>query len=368
MDPPGEPQSHIRARDEPLDVRWPPLTYWAKATVVVAATVGVLAVMLSISSILILLLISLVIAVGLEPAIRFFITRVRIPNRGLAVLVIFLLGAALVSLFLALVVPALVREVQSLSQEIPHLIPRLRQRNDFIGRFIADHQDQIQGFLSTLPSRIGGSFDTILSVTGKIGGIVFDVLTVTVLSIFFMLYLPGMRSGAVQSFKPVYRPRVRRLIDTSVTKIGGYVAGNLATSGICALTTSVVLTVLGLPFSIALGIWAGIADLIPAVGSYLGMIPALAVGFSQGLPEGLGVLAFFIIYQQVENYLIVPRVMQNAVDMSSVAVLISTLIGASLAGFAGALLAIPVAATIKVVVSDVLSEYHSEEEVSTISS
>jgi hypothetical protein len=98
--------------------------------------------------------------------------------------------------------------------------------------------------------------------------------------------------------------------------------------------------------------WAGLADLIPAVGSYLGAVPAILVAFFVSPVRGLITLVYFIGYQQFENYVLVPKVMQNAVNLSPAAVIISTLIGGSLFGFAGALLALPVAATVKVVITE----------------
>lgn len=340
---------------------WPPVSYWVKVTVAVAVTISILFVIKSISSIIVLLVIAMVVAVGLEPAMHFLMTRGRIRKRGMAVLVLFLGGLLLFAGFLALVVPILVHEVNSLATDLPKLIPRLEQRNDWIGRQISNHQQQIQHFISTLPARLAGSFTTILNVTGKIGGLVFNALTVVVLSAFFMTSLPSMRDSAISLVKSQRRSQAQRLIDDSIHKIGGYVAGNLATSAICAVCASIALAVLGVPFSVALGIWAGIADLIPAVGAYIGLIPAVAVAFTQGVVDGVVVLAYFTAYQQVENYVIVPRVMRDAVDMSSVSVLIATLIGASLAGFAGALLAIPVAATLKVVLTDLWRSWNSEE-------
>jgi predicted PurR-regulated permease PerM len=107
------------------------------------------------------------------------------------------------------------------------------------------------------------------------------------------------------------------------------------------------------PFAVPLALWAGIADLIPQVGSYLGAAPAVVIAFLKSPTLGLIVLAYFVLYQQFENYWLVPRVMKDAVDLSPAAVIISTLIGGGLLGFAGALLALPVAATLKVVIQDV---------------
>jgi predicted PurR-regulated permease PerM len=101
-------------------------------------------------------------------------------------------------------------------------------------------------------------------------------------------------------------------------------------------------------------LWAGVADLIPQVGSYLGAIPAIFVALTKGPAYGIATAAYFIAYQQFENYILAPRVYQNAIDLSPASVIISTLIGGTLAGFAGALLALPVAATIKVITTDVV--------------
>src|SRR5439155_4297466 len=103
-----------------------------------------------------------------------------------------------------------------------------------------------------------------------------------------------------------------------------------------------------------LPMWVAVADLIPAVGAVLGAIVAVAVASFSSVGDAIITAIFFIVYQQVENYLIVPRIMKRAVDLSPAAVIVSTLIGGSLAGFAGALLALPVAATVKVIVRDVL--------------
>ncbi|HEX9256830.1 MAG TPA: AI-2E family transporter, partial [Actinomycetota bacterium] len=149
------------------------------------------------------------------------------------------------------------------------------------------------------------------------------------------------------------RERAEPVIELALVRIGGYVAGNAITSGICALAVTIGLVVLRVPFAIPLGIWAGFADLIPVVGSYAGAIPAIVIAFFVSPMTGLLTAVFFVAYQQFENYGLVPRVMRNAVHLSIAAVIVSTLIGATLAGFAGALLALPVAATIKVIVIEI---------------
>ena len=180
----------------------------------------------------------------------------------------------------------------------------------------------------------------------------FRVLTVVILMVYFMLALPSMRRTATIIFPLDQRRQGERVMDRSIDRIGGYVAGNLITSAVCGATTLIALLLIGVPFAVPLALWAGLADLIPLVGAYVGAAPAIIVAFFVSPVAGIITLVFFIVYQQIENYVLVPRVMKNAVNLSPAAVIVSTLVGGSLAGLAGALLALPVAATVKVLVID----------------
>ena len=116
----------------------------------------------------------------------------------------------------------------------------------------------------------------------------------------------------------------------------------------------VALLALRIDYAIPLGLWAGVADLIPQVGAYIGALPAVLVALTEGPAYGVATILFFIAYQQFENYLLAPRVYKSSIALSPAAVIISTLAGGILAGFAGALLALPIAATIKVIAVDVV--------------
>ena len=147
-------------------------------------------------------------------------------------------------------------------------------------------------------------------------------------------------------------------MDQAISRIGGYVSGILTTASIAgasALTFFTILGVLGfgIPFAFPLAVFSAIMGLIPAVGAYIGATPAVIVAFFQSVPTGIIVLVYFILYQQVENYAIQPRIMKNAVNLSPTAVILATLVLGSLGGFAGAVLALPVAAIIKVLIVEV---------------
>jgi predicted PurR-regulated permease PerM len=333
--------------------RWPPLTYWAKATAVVVLTVALLALVRSVLDLLILIVISAVLAIGMEPLIE------RLGGwgltRGWAVLILVATTLAAVALFAMLVIPTLVHQASGLGDDMPRYLAGWENRNDWLGNTMrANHiTDQVRTFIQELPQRAGHSFGTILSLAGRLGTIAFGILTVAVLTIYFMLSLPSMRRTSLILVPSRYRRRGRAVMDTSIERIGGYVVGNLVTSVVCGMAALVALLVMGVPFAVPLALWAGLADLIPAVGAFLGAAPAILVAFVESPVRGVLVLVYFIAYQQFENYVLVPRVMKNAVNLSPAAVIIATLIGGSLAGLAGALLALPVAASIKVLLVEV---------------
>jgi predicted PurR-regulated permease PerM len=332
--------------------RWPPMSYWIRVTVTVFLTIFVLESAFSVLNILILVLIAFVLAVGLDPAVRRLVARGM--RRGVAVATIFLTFTLFVVLFGMLVVPPLASQVTGLADDIPRYAQDLAARDDSIGQYFRRHDvtASVQKFIETLPERIRTSFGTILGVAGRVGSALFNIITVAILTIYFMLSLPSARGTATLAFPASRRERGARVVDQSLEKIGGYVYGNVITSIICGLVALVALLLLGVPFAVPLAMWAGLADLIPAVGSYLGAVPAILVAFFVSPVRGLITLVYFIGYQQFENYVLVPKVMQNAVNLSPAAVIISTLIGGSLFGFAGALLALPVAATVKVVITE----------------
>ena len=332
---------------------WPSMGYWVKWTVTVVFTVAVLAAARSVLNILILVLIAAVLAVGLDPFVR-MLERLGM-RRGFAVALIFMVAVGFLALFAALVVPPLVREISGLSNDIPDYVQRLQTRQDWLGDLARkyDLATKLKDAAAQIPKKVSESFGTILGITGQVASAVFNLLTIAILTIYFLLSLPRARRVTAALFSPEKRLQGERLVEESVGKIGGYVSGNLLTSGIAGVASLVALVVLGVPFAVALAMWVAIADLIPAVGATLGAIPAVIVAMFSSVLDGVAVLGFFVVYQQVENYYIVPKVMKNAVDLSPAAVIVSTLIGGSLAGFAGALLALPVAATIKVIINDV---------------
>lgn len=334
--------------------RWPPMSYWVRVLLTVAAVSAVLMALWSVINIVILVLLAAVLAIGLDPAVRFIERRGR--TRGRAVTLIFLAALAILIMFAWLVIPPLVTQVGELADDIPGYVERLSERDDALGRYFQDNDvaEKLQRFVEELPGKITNSFGTIVGVAGKVGSVIFNTVTVAILTIYFMLSLPRLRRTATVWFAPETRDRAEDVMDQAISRIGGYVAGILTTASIAGASALVFFTILGLfgvgvPFAVPLAVFSGLLGLIPAVGAYIGAAPAVFVGFFQSGLTGVLVLVYFIVYQQVENYVIQPRIMKNAVNLSPAAVIVSTLVFGSLAGFAGAVLALPAAATIKVI-------------------
>ena len=148
--------------------------------------------------------------------------------------------------------------------------------------------------------------------------------------------------------------RLERVVTTITARIGGYVSGSFIQAGLSAAVTAVALVALGVGFWFPLAAWAGFASLIPIVGAYLGGAPAVLIALADSPGKALLVLLFFVIWQQVRDYFVGPRIMKNSVDLSPAAVMLATIIGGSLGGIFGVLLALPVAAAIKAVMAEYL--------------
>jgi predicted PurR-regulated permease PerM len=305
----------------------------------------------SVRAILVRVLIALFIAVSLDPAVRFLIGRgIR---RGVAVTLIFLLALGLMAGFLISVIPPLVTQFRSLVDDLPDYLSRLQARSAQF-RELDDRYNvssQLQGLVGSLPSRLGSG---LLGFTSRVFGAVFNSLTVLVFTIYFMADLPRIRSGAVRLFPMERRSRARQVLDLVVDKVGGYMIGNIIISLIAGVASFVAFSLLGVPFAVPLAFLVAICDLIPMIGATLGAVIGVTVAlFTVDLwPNTILVAGFFVAYQQLENYLIAPRVLKTTVELGAAAVLLAGLVGATVLGLVGALMAIPVAAAFNVLLNE----------------
>jgi predicted PurR-regulated permease PerM len=332
----------------------------------VYTSAGVLAVLAAAAAayttraVLVRVLIALFIAVSLDPAVR-MLTR-RGMRRGLAVLVIFLLAAGLTTVFLYSVIPAMVHQFSALVHDFPGYVANLQGRSarfrELTDRFHLT--GKVQDLLASLPGRLGGG---LLGFTRRLFGALFSTLTVVVLTIYFMAGLPRLRHGVLRLFPRSHRARSGRIADVMVDKVGSYMIGNLLISAAAGLAAFAVFTALSVPFAVPLAFVVALCDLIPMIGATLGAVAGVAAALltTELWPTTVIVALFFVGYQQLENYLIAPRILRHTVSLSAAAVLLAGLIGGTVLGLIGALMAIPVAAGLKVVLAERLQARDTAE-------
>lgn len=324
-----------------------------RVVTVVAATGLLLVALYRVRHIVVLAVIAMFLAVGLDPAVR-ALGRLRL-SRGKGVAVVLLGLVLFVVGFAASVTPPLVRQTQSLARQIPDYVNDLSDRSsrlyDLNERY--DLAKRLQDAVGSLPELAGRSAGGVLGVVQSIAGTLFNLLTILILTTYFLLDLPKMLAGAPRLLPASRRRRFEQLSQPVLSRVSGYIMGQLTVSLIAGTTALIALTILRVPYSLPLAMWVATASLIPMVGATLGAVVAVVVAFFTSVLTGVGALVFFLVYQQLENYLIAPRVMRRAVDISPAAVILSALVGAALLGFVGALLAIPTAASFKVLTQEV---------------
>jgi predicted PurR-regulated permease PerM len=325
-----------------------------RIVITVVVTLVMLYAIYLIRNIVVLVFVAIFLAVGLDPAVR-RLERMGL-TRGQGVAAIFLSVIGVIVAFAFAVIPPLVRQVASFATDLPQYVQDLAEQNPRIEEWIAetDISEQLSSSVSNIPATISGSLGNVLGIAGSILGTLFNLLTILILTVYFLLSLSRIRTESMRLVPASRRHQVSQLVDPILGKIGGYIAGQVTVALIAGVLAFLFLAIVGVPFPVALALWVSIAALIPLVGATLGAIPAVVVAFFGSTALGVGTLGYFVIYQSIENYVIHPRVMTHAVDISPAAVLLAALIGGSLLGFVGALMAIPAAASIKLIFQEIV--------------
>ncbi len=301
--------------------------------------------------------IAMFLAVALNPVVD-ALQRWPHMRRVLAISVTFLLGIVLSAGILLLLVPPLIDAGQQLADSAPGYVDRLGETRivrELDQRY--DVVDRLREFVQDSPDKLGGAGAAVSVAQSLLSGLL-GGLTVLVLTFLFLIYGRQLRVQAIAMLPHHARDRYDALLDRMYKSVGGYVAGNLLVSVIAGVSAFIVLKIFDIPAAAALAFWVAIADLVPLVGATVGAIPAVAVAFFSGWPVGVGVAIYFVLYQQIENHFVQPVVMRRTTSLNPLVVLVAVLVGAQLLGILGALLAIPAASMIKIVVSDWWSYRH----------
>jgi predicted PurR-regulated permease PerM len=308
------------------------------------------------SQIFVLIIIAIFLAMGLNPAVEFF--RRRGLSRGAAVSAILGIVILFVVILAFLVVPPMVRQSTSLIDSAPAMLENLKS-NSFIND-INTHYGLIDSITQKVKS-ISSDGTLLISAFGGIVGVgktfisgIFTALTILVLTMYFTISLPEVIDQAIRLAPASRRPRIKALTNGIVSRIGAFVGSQITVAFIAGVVMAAVSAILSLPSPIALGMLVFICGMIPLVGHFIGSTVLTIVGLTQSVSTGLIVLISYLIYQQFENYVLMPRIMRKALSIPGLVTIVSALIGASLLGLVGGILAVPVAASILLILEEVV--------------
>jgi predicted PurR-regulated permease PerM len=300
------------------------------------------------------ILISLFLALALNPAVD-WLQRRGVERRGLAAGITYLLALAFFVAVGFTFVPTLVDQVNEFVQKLPDYAHDITHGRGRLGFLETKYhlQERIQSAVKQGgATKVLGLSGVALSVAKGVITIVVATLTIAFMTFFMLLEGPVWVERFYGLLPERVQPRWRQVGHDIYRTVGGYVTGNLLISLIAGGLTTIVLLIMGVPYAVALGLIVAILDLIPLAGATIAAILIGTVAFLHSIPAGIVVVIFFIAYQQIENHLLQPVIYGRTVQLSPLAVLISVLVGAELAGILGALAAIPVAGSIQVLLLD----------------
>jgi len=308
--------------------------------------------------------ISVFLAVALSRPVTFFS---RYMKRGLAIVTVYLLMLGSIVLLGFVLIPPIVSEINDLADNAPQYVQDVREYvndNETLRQLEEDYDitTKLEEEAAKLPQRVGGAAGTLGDIGIGIVNRIFALLTILVLTAFLLGSGPRWVSSFVQLQRPERRERVRKILADMASAVSGYVSGALLISLIDGTMAFIVLTILGTPFAAALAVTMGVMALIPLVGATIGaVIVGIVTAFGDFPTDTIIWTIYAIAYQQFENNVIQPQVQKRTVSLHPFVVLVAVLCGAALLGVLGALLAIPVAASIQILIKD-WWEYRREDE------
>src|SRR3954468_4485796 len=332
----------------------PVRTILATIGLILATVVAVLFVM-RVEQVLVWMVIALFFTVALYPLVNWVQRHMTWCRRSLATLVVFLVVfLVLGGLLTAFAVP-LASQGTDLAGQLPGIITDARAGRGPVGnllertnalQLVQNNEARISAFATSLGTPA-------LNLLRGLGTGIVAAVTIFVLAYLAVLEGPKVVEGTLALFPPRRAERIRRVTRDCAKTVTGYITGNLLISAICGVLTYAVLKFSGVGFAALIALFVAIADLIPLVGATLGAVVACIAAFLHSVPAGIAAVIFFVLYQQLENHLLQPMIFARTVKLNPLAVLVAVLLATELAGVLGALLAIPIAGIIQVVLRDV---------------
>jgi predicted PurR-regulated permease PerM len=317
----------------------------------VAVTYGMVRVLASLSSMLVLIGVALFLAIGLEPAASWLVNRGL--RRWLATTLVFVVFLAAMGAFVASAIPPLAQQAGDLIHQVPHYLQQAQDHSSAIGR-LNDRFHLQQRITDAINGSGGSAVNEVVSAGSAVFGALADSVIVIVLTVYFVVDMPRIRTALYRLVPHTRRPRAILIGDEVFAKVGAYVLGNVLISVITGAATFVWLIAFGVPYPLLLAIFVAVLDLVPIVGSTIAGVVVAAVALTVSLPICIATIVFFVAFRFVEDYLLVPRIIGRVVKVPALITVVAVLIGGALLGIVGALVAIPIAAALQLLTQEVL--------------
>ncbi len=334
------PENEFGTVGRPFDRRGPFLIGFVGALGAVCA-LALAWMVIAAGQVLVLLGLAFFIAVGLDPAVVALYRR-GVP-RWAAVTVVLLVALGTFIGFLVLAIPVLATQASDLAQNLPHYVHEAQNHNTQLGKLNSKYHI-VRGLQKLLN---GGSFNSAVGVGKAILNVVTSTVLVVVVTVYLLADFPRLKHWLYQLAPRTRRPRMILLTDEILDRVGGYVLGNLFTSFIAGVGTFLWALLLGIPYALLLGLMVALLDLIPIIGSTIGGVIVALVALTVSPTLAIATAIFYVLYRFLEDYLLIPHVMARTVAVPGLVTVLATVLGGALLGLIGALVAIPVAAAIK---------------------
>jgi predicted PurR-regulated permease PerM len=310
----------------------------------------------SASAVFILIIISIFLAAGLNPAVLFF--QKRGLKRGMAVGAVMASVLLFVGVFIAVAVPPLIDQINSFLNNAPQLVRDLNNN-----AFINDLNNKY-GVIDSLQTKVNSvikdgqfaitAFGGVIGVGKAVVSGVVSTLTILVLTLYFLSSLPQVIEIGLKFVPASRRNRVSKLVNAIVGRIGAFIGGQAIIAAIAAIFILIMGLIIGMPYTGPLAMFVLICGFIPLVGHFIGMSVVTLVSLTDSVSTAAIALASYVIYVQIENYVITPRIMKRSLSIPGLVTIIAALLGTSLLGLIGGLLAVPIAAAILLILDEVV--------------
>jgi len=322
-----------------------------KTILFTAALVFAVWFLIQIKAILTLLFISFILVSALHSPVDFLQKR-RIP-RVLAILILYLLVGGFFAGAVSLIVPPFIEQTKNLIEKFPLILAE-------IAKFITFSQISAQELVSRVTQEFGPLSTNFFKITLGFLSSIIGIITLIVFTFYLLLEWPRVVSFIASAFSGKEEGRIKTLLNDIESGLGAWVRGEIILMVIIGILSYIGLTFLQVPYALSLAVWAGLLEIVPIIGPILSAVPAVLVALLVNPVLAIAVVALYFIVQQLENHLIVPNVMKKAVGVNPLITILSLMIGAKLAGIAGAVLSVPLVVLIKIILKDLLQPQGEE--------